>query len=277
MINNMEDRRRLHYLILFAIFITILSISFSYALCQENWQCFDWQKCSDNATVRDCFDISNCGTYEYMPKTVDDCQTIFPSCYDSILTNDETDIDCGGRNCMPCFEEKYCLQDSDCLTLYCFEGKCAIISVIEQPAIKILSPYYAYGLWILILISFFLVIFLIIQINHFIPYSKENEFNIDLSNYLEKKSRPENIDKEIDLELNTSKKEKEKLQKKIEKINEEKKKESAKWLEIDSIKIALPLQKEKRQKEAKPGPSELKKRQILKDIKAVYEDSYEYS
>jgi hypothetical protein len=230
-------------------------------------------------TVRDCFDINACGTSDYKPKTLDDCSIIFPSCYDRILTNDETDIDCGGKDCMPCSEGKYCLQDSDCMTLYCSEGKCSIIPNIEekkqeQPAIKTPKiPYYSYGLFFLILASLILIIFVIMHAHMIVTYYQEHEFKVNLSNYLEKKSMPK-IDEEIDLEIKTPEKEKKKLQKEIKKIDEEKRKESAKWLETDSIKVQLPLQK-KRQKEAEPSLSELRKKHILDGLKAVYECSYE--
>jgi hypothetical protein len=140
-----------------------------------------------------------------------------------------------------------------------------------------LSPYYAYGLWLLLLISLFIVIFLIIQANRFIQanYPEENEFNIDLSSYLNKRVKPGRLDEEIEFESEIPKQEEEKIKKKLEKLEEKQKKNEKKWLEIDGIKVSLPP-KETRQKEAyKPGPSEIKKRQILKDIKAIYEYSYE--
>ncbi|MFA4945128.1 MAG: hypothetical protein WC789_10570 [Lentisphaeria bacterium] len=36
----------------------------------------------------------------------------------------ETDVDCGGAKCPPCPNDKYCLDDSDCLSLDCRYGAC---------------------------------------------------------------------------------------------------------------------------------------------------------
>ena len=45
-------------------------------------------------------------------------------CKDGRLTRDETDIDCGGRDCPPCEVGKNCRENEDCLTDVCKEGTC---------------------------------------------------------------------------------------------------------------------------------------------------------
>ncbi|OYT54986.1 MAG: hypothetical protein B6U72_00580, partial [Candidatus Altiarchaeales archaeon ex4484_2] len=46
------------------------------------------------------------------------------SCNDSILNQDETDVDCGGSICPPCGDGDGCLVDEDCESGYCYNGTC---------------------------------------------------------------------------------------------------------------------------------------------------------
>jgi hypothetical protein len=48
-------------------------------------------------------------------------------CFNSIMDEDETDIDCGG-SCNPCIFGKRCKIDDDCLSLFCNDGVCDIIT-----------------------------------------------------------------------------------------------------------------------------------------------------
>lgn len=180
---TMENSIKIHYLVPAFLFIAFsLFIPFSSSSCQENWQCFGWQNCIDNTTARQCFDVNSCMTFVSKPAITEDCSKIFPDCYDNSLNNDETDIDCGGM-CMPCQENQFCLKNEDCSTLYCLNSKCSI-KQIEQPAIKIVSPYYRYGIFFLLCISFILVIILVIQANNLL--SIQNKFNLDLSASIKK-------------------------------------------------------------------------------------------
>jgi hypothetical protein len=47
------------------------------------------------------------------------------SCTDGIQDGHETDVDCGGPDCMPCADGKHCLVNSDCLSHVCIGGVCA--------------------------------------------------------------------------------------------------------------------------------------------------------
>lgn len=47
-----------------------------------------------------------------------------PDCGDSAQTVDETDIDCGGRTCAPCDDDKKCLAGTDCASAICTNQVC---------------------------------------------------------------------------------------------------------------------------------------------------------
>ncbi len=47
------------------------------------------------------------------------CET----CFDEILNQDETDVDCGGT-CPTCNDGENCLTDSDCTSGWCYSGEC---------------------------------------------------------------------------------------------------------------------------------------------------------
>ena len=46
------------------------------------------------------------------------------SCADSLKNKVETDVDCGGGTCTPCFDGLDCLQASDCTSTQCEANKC---------------------------------------------------------------------------------------------------------------------------------------------------------
>lgn len=56
----------------------------------------------------------------------DDCTSLctHPACDDTILSGDETDVDCGG-SCSPCSDGSSCISDSDCENMSCLAGTCA--------------------------------------------------------------------------------------------------------------------------------------------------------
>jgi hypothetical protein len=271
MVISRKNSIKVHYLLALSI-LFIFFISFSSASCQEKWGCFEWQKCIDNITARQCSDLNACQIYNNIIES-QACSSIFPDCYNNVQDNDETDIDCGGKGCMPCSDENFCLINDDCLSSYCQSNKCSIHQT-ESPATKIISPTYAYFIFLLLFISLFLIIFIISQINKEFDYYQKNKFSIDLSSYLKKGSgkRQNELDEEIYLDVRVPEKEEKKIEKEIKKTEEKKSKESRKWLETDSIKVSLP---QRRKEEMPESPSESKKKQILKDIKAIYEYSYE--
>jgi hypothetical protein len=102
------------------------------AQCTESWQCLDWKKCSDGMTERSCFDLNSCGTLNasneqaqgQLPSESTNCSEAFPLCYDSILNQDETDVDCGGNICERCMPGKTCFVDSDCQIGACANRVC---------------------------------------------------------------------------------------------------------------------------------------------------------
>ncbi|MFW5879069.1 MAG: hypothetical protein ACOCVR_04540, partial [Myxococcota bacterium] len=46
------------------------------------------------------------------------------TCDDQIRNGDETDVDCGGPDCLPCPDDKQCLVDTDCINESCIDGIC---------------------------------------------------------------------------------------------------------------------------------------------------------
>ncbi|MFP4402987.1 MAG: hypothetical protein ACLFPJ_01385 [Candidatus Woesearchaeota archaeon] len=55
-----------------------------------------------------------------------------PSCFDGIKNQDETGVDCGGLNCVPCKSGNVCLIDSDCLSSSCVKNVCEEINICEN-------------------------------------------------------------------------------------------------------------------------------------------------
>lgn len=56
-------------------------------------------------------------------------QVVQNTCYDNIKNGDETDIDCGGKTCNKCADEKNCLNNLDCNSGFCdFDNKCSKVN-----------------------------------------------------------------------------------------------------------------------------------------------------
>ena len=49
------------------------------------------------------------------------------TCSDNIKNQDETDVDCSG-SCSSCEDDKTCIGNADCLSGYCYEGVCTLLS-----------------------------------------------------------------------------------------------------------------------------------------------------
>ncbi|HQP95770.1 MAG TPA: hypothetical protein PLY68_06185, partial [Myxococcota bacterium] len=56
------------------------------------------------------------GTYEGI--------TVVISCWNRIMDQSETDIDCGGRVCNRCIAGKHCVYGTDCASGTCVAGLC---------------------------------------------------------------------------------------------------------------------------------------------------------
>lgn len=54
-----------------------------------------------------------------------------PTCDDGEKNGDETDVDCGGPNCLQCEAGKTCRVDSDCASYVCEDGVCAAPSCTD--------------------------------------------------------------------------------------------------------------------------------------------------
>ena len=59
------------------------------------------------------------------PLTVDDDYEISPaSCRNEKQDNAETDVDCGGSECLRCAAGERCIRNDDCQTEHCDKGSC---------------------------------------------------------------------------------------------------------------------------------------------------------
>gem|GEM_PF-5512926 len=92
--------------------------------CVESWICTDWELCTNGITTRTCYDANLCGTTEYKPVEEQKCKEAFDLCYDSVLNQDESDIDCGGSICKACDNGKICFVNNDCISRECINGAC---------------------------------------------------------------------------------------------------------------------------------------------------------
>lgn len=71
--------------------------------CDEAWACADWSSCMiSDIQIRTCEDLRKCGTELHKPPQTRSCiYTPYPTCFDSILNQNEILTDCGGV-CKPC-------------------------------------------------------------------------------------------------------------------------------------------------------------------------------
>jgi hypothetical protein len=59
-------------------------------------------------------------------------QCVAPGCLDGTRNLDETDIDCGGTNCLSCGVGKSCQIDRDCLSKVCYQLQCLATPVLSR-------------------------------------------------------------------------------------------------------------------------------------------------
>lgn len=43
-------------------------------VCFEDWICAKWKECSNGVQTRECFDANNCGSIDFRPKLIQDCE-----------------------------------------------------------------------------------------------------------------------------------------------------------------------------------------------------------
>jgi len=93
-------------------------------------------------------DLNLCGTNNEMPAETAQCSNVLPYCYDKIINQDESDVDCGGAICDKCQVGEACFRDEDCAFGTCINRACAYdseqgafsASPVPAPAISISLP-----------------------------------------------------------------------------------------------------------------------------------------
>ncbi len=91
------------------------------SICIEDWLCGEWTPAAcpiDEIQTRKCFDNRSCGTNFSKPELNQKC-IYLGTCFDVILNQDETDVDCGGKVCEKCEEGLHCKTPDDCLSGFC--------------------------------------------------------------------------------------------------------------------------------------------------------------
>ena len=96
-------------------------------VCNESWNCSEWGPCLPNGTqYRECVDLNSCGTFEFMPELVQECEYIgtcddgIKNCHDGLC---EEGVDCGGP-CAPCrsIEVPYPFEEERGVLVYVVTG-----------------------------------------------------------------------------------------------------------------------------------------------------------
>jgi len=154
---------------LFIIFLGLLLILCSYSaaassICTENWSCTAWGSCNQGISERRCFDLNGCRTVSEMPAESAACSEVLKYCYDSIINQDESAIDCGGKICDKCGIGKSCYRNDDCSEGSCISGKCAFASetTVQNPAVPL--DYFSTVLQITLGILTILVLLVLIHL-----------------------------------------------------------------------------------------------------------------
>lgn len=97
-------------------------------LCNESWNCSDWEPCLPNGTqTRQCYDMNRCNTTEYMPLMLQECEYIgtcddgIKNCHDGLC---EEGIDCGGPCSAACksIEVPYPFEEEKSILIYIITG-----------------------------------------------------------------------------------------------------------------------------------------------------------
>lgn len=83
------------------------------AACTKPWDmmpgyCMNF-KCVECKDATECMPVESCAQGRCIPL----------SCTDMMATSGETDVDCGGPDCLPCLATANCAQDSDCESGLC--------------------------------------------------------------------------------------------------------------------------------------------------------------
>lgn len=96
--------------------------------CKPKWQCTEWGMCQqDNFQRRTCTDLNRCfekGAFFVSEPKPQENQSCTYTCYDGIRNIKETDVDCGGSDCIACPLSGSCNANTDCVSGNCFRGIC---------------------------------------------------------------------------------------------------------------------------------------------------------
>ena len=189
------------------IFFGLLLIICSYSafaqtavFCKENWSCTAWGSCNQGISERKCFDLNDCQTLSEMPAETALCSDVLSYCYDNIINQDETDIDCGGKICDACSLGKTCFRNDDCFEGFCINNSCAFEAAAPQPAqAAVLTTDYSLMLEILGVLFILAVIFASARLMKklkkqkiVIITAKKEELREEIKIISEKKAMPEN-------------------------------------------------------------------------------------
>ena len=92
--------------------------------CASSTDCIDGGVCDrDSGECVGCLLDANCKLgLECSPKHL--CVFSFSACDDGMKNGKETDVDCGGGECVSCTNGKRCVESSDCHSKVCVHGVC---------------------------------------------------------------------------------------------------------------------------------------------------------
>jgi hypothetical protein len=93
--------------------------------CCGDGTCAEAEKCG---CVDDCKGFAcndgNAQTYDDACSAGGKCEGKTPNCTDKLKNGGETDVDCGGPSCPKCGNGQDCIEDKDCQSGLCENGKC---------------------------------------------------------------------------------------------------------------------------------------------------------
>ena len=85
--------------------------------------------CNASGACAECIDDTQCTANATKPKCTTAGKCVPDTCLDKMKTGDETDVDCGGKTCVPlmglCISGQHCKAASDCESRVCKSGTCA--------------------------------------------------------------------------------------------------------------------------------------------------------
>ena len=80
--------------------------------------------CPPCSVGQECLGNNDCASHNCVDGICFPFDQANPHCLNQIPDEDETDLDCGGRDCLPCAVGQECLENGDCDTRNCVAGLC---------------------------------------------------------------------------------------------------------------------------------------------------------